>query len=166
MIGLLAKKLISSVNAAVAHNVGNFGNGRGWGDSINWVPIVEAEKAASGKPIMLIVHRMTCPACQSLKARFAADTAIPELSRDFVMVNATPDDLHNFYNQYQGHHGHGLAAKLQPDGAYVPRIMFYYPSWGLLDLKGVYGNNKYYYLEAEQIRNQMKNCLSMLKLAR
>lgn len=63
---------------------------RGFGDNINWLTWEDGLAAAKkeGKPIMLLLHKSWCGACQNLKPKFAASADIQRLSANFIMVNA------------------------------------------------------------------------------
>jgi len=67
---------------------------------------------ASGKPLMLVVHRERCPACNHLDRRFSSSDELAKMAEDFVMVQC---------DSYDAPDEHGFL----PDGGYLPRILFY-----------------------------------------
>lgn len=160
MIGLMLKKIIGSVQAGgdIIQNTNQGGHGRGWGDDISWTWLTSAEnlQKATGKPIMLIIHRIGCPACAQLKGLFQMNQQIPELSKNFIMVNATPDELLDFTGGRED-------SSFYPDGKYIPRIMFYHPAWTHLDIRNYnQGEYKYTYNDPWSIRQRMQLCLDMV----
>ena len=95
----------------------------------------------------MIIHKTSCPACKSLKPKFAASKEISDLSRKFVMVNANNGEAPS------------NDLRLSPDGSYVPRILFLNPRGELLSdviNEGGNPNYKYYHYEAESIVTSMK----------
>merc|ERR1711963_847860 len=86
----------------------------GFGDEIEWKPWSEALDLAkkTEKPILVLLHKTSCPACKSFKTVFAKSKEILELSSKFIMVNAK-------FGQDPSNE-----PKLAIDGKYVPRIIF------------------------------------------
>ena len=63
-----------------------------WGKGrINWVNYLDGRDAAmrEGKPLMVVVHKDHCPACNHLSRRFAASDELYDLAKDFVMVQVS-----------------------------------------------------------------------------
>lgn len=119
--------------------------GDGFGEHIDWVPTLEMglEKAkASGKPLMLVLHKDWCPRCQDLKPQISGSTKIYRMSGDFVMVQTEEDPK-----------GDQFAL----DGHYAPRILFLHPNGQVM--KEVYNKSahqyKYYYSLSKQIEESM-----------
>lgn len=56
---------------------------RGFGQTYRWVKLEDAFEQArdEGKPIFLIIHKETCPACLALKEKFSRSFRILDLSR-------------------------------------------------------------------------------------
>ena len=96
------------------------------------------------KPGMLIIHKSWCGACKQLMPKFAASTKIEKLSEDFVMINTLDDD------EPQG-------SEFQPDGGYIPRILFFDPESQKVEKKFNSGRNdyKYFYSSADDIVSAM-----------
>ena len=95
----------------------------------------------------VIIHKTSCPACKSLKPKFASSAEILELSRKFVMVNANNGEAPS------------SDVRFAPDGSYVPRILFLSPRGELLSdviNEGGNANYKYYHYEAESVVASMK----------
>ncbi|CAN0213682.1 unnamed protein product [Lampetra planeri] len=119
--------------------------GDGFGEHIDWVPTLEMglEKAkASGKPLMLVLHKDWCPRCQDLKPQISGSTKIYRMSGDFVMIQTEEDPK-----------GDQFAL----DGHYAPRILFLHPNGQVM--KEVYNKSahqyKYYYSLSKQIEESM-----------
>lgn len=127
----------------------------GLGDHIDWQTWQDGISLAkeTGKPLMLVLHKSWCPACKSLKVKFAGSEAIDKLSSQFVMVNAKegeePMD----------------ESKFNIDGKYIPRIMFLDSKENVLsDVINDDGNPqyKYYHMNSESIIKSMKKVLQMI----
>ncbi|CAG0880870.1 unnamed protein product [Darwinula stevensoni] len=90
------------------------GKGRGLGEHFNWLNLEDGLRVAreERKPLMVIIHKSWCGASQVFRDRFARSQSISEAAPNFVMVNIEDDD--------DPHH-----PALEPDGAYVPRILFF-----------------------------------------
>jgi protein-disulfide reductase (glutathione) len=125
---------------------------RGWGNDINWVTMTDALRIAreESKPIMLLIHKSWCGACQALKPLFSKAKELKKLSAHFVMVN-WEDDEEPGDEQYK------------PDGAYIPRILFLKPNGSVMkDVKNPnqeYNSYNYYYSNPAPILKSMKNVM-------
>lgn len=129
---------------------------RGLGKEINWVKLEDsyAEAKKSWKPILLLIHKSWCSACQAFKPKFAGSEKIKELSKDLVMVNVEDEfDLHS--------------KKFDIDGAYIPRIIFMDPLGNVMEKVSnagtVYKESKYYYWEATAVVRSMQRALDKVK---
>jgi protein-disulfide reductase (glutathione) len=123
----------------------------GLGDHIEWLPLEDGLELAKkeNKPLMLIIHKSWCGACKAMKPKFVESDEIAALSKKFVMVNTMDDD------EPEGE-------IYQPDGGYIPRLLFFDPSGDLLkDIINESGNPKYkyYYSDADAITRSMKTVL-------
>ncbi|MGB1276733.1 MAG: thioredoxin family protein [Nannocystaceae bacterium] len=121
----------------------------GFNDQIAWRGLDEgfAEAKKSGRPLMLLVHASWCPKCKKLKPSFNS-SALTELSRKFVMVNADQD----------------LSPEVEvhaPDGNYVPRILFFEPGGTLDSSIQNPGRNRfrYFYMPHDDLVGTMKQAL-------
>ncbi|KYM79510.1 Thioredoxin domain-containing protein 12 [Atta colombica] len=101
------------------------------------------------KPIFLLIHKPGCPTCEKLKPKFTNSIKILNLSQYFVMVGMKKDEI-----PAQDE------AKFQPDGTYVPRILFFTPDGEFM--KDVYNHHqkaddkyKYFYNSTSQIIDSM-----------
>ena len=85
----------------------------GYGDKIAWRGLEEGfkEAAATGRPLMLLVHAGWCPRCKELKKSFF-DPNVVQASEQMIMVNLDQDA-----DPEAQRHG--------PDGQYIPRILFF-----------------------------------------
>lgn len=107
-----------------------------------------AEALHQQKPILIIVHKQSCPICQRVKPKFAIHRGVRYLSRYFAMVNLEPDEVPDEEN-------------FEPDGRYVPRFMFY-NSNGII-LKEIQSSDpqfKYFYEDFDVLEENMKRVLS------
>ena len=126
----------------------------GFGDRIDWQPWPNAVNVANetGKPIMVILHKSSCPACRSFKPVFANSQEIHEMSVNFVMVNAQ-------FGQEPS-----ADEKFNVDGKYVPRIIFLDSQSNVLkDVINSHGNPKYKYFHktAQSVLYAMKLALQI-----
>ncbi|KAG5329202.1 TXD12 protein, partial [Acromyrmex charruanus] len=101
------------------------------------------------KPIFLLIYKLGCPTCEKLKPKFTNSIKIVNLSQHFVMVRMKKDEI-----PAQDE------AKFQPDGTYVPRILFFTPDGKFM--KDVYNHHpkadnkfKYFYNNTSQIIDSM-----------
>ena len=125
----------------------------GFGDQISWKSWPEAKAIAkqTGKPIMVILHKESCPACRSFKPVFASSEEILNTSDQFVMVNAR-------FGQEPSEE-----SDLNVDGKYVPRIIFLDSSLNVLkDVINKGGNPKYKYFHKGErsVIDAMKQALA------
>ena len=132
----------------------NASDSNGLGENIDWKTWSVGKSAAkeTGKPLMVILHKSWCPACKSLKPKFAASSSIEKLSSQFVMVNAKegeqPID----------------ESKFNIDGQYIPRIIFLDSNANVLSEiinEDVNPQYKYYHMNAESIVNSMKKVIQL-----
>jgi len=127
----------------------------GFGDDIEWKPWSEALDLAkeTGKPILVLLHKTSCPACKSFKPVFAKSKEILELSSKFVMVNAK-------FGQDPSNE-----PKLAIDGKYVPRIIFMNSQGDVLEeVINKKGNPKYKYFHqtAQSVVDAMESVLKII----
>lgn len=122
----------------------------GWGEEIAWRGFSEglAEAKKERMPVMLVVHTSWCSKCKSLKRSTFQDTALHELSEEFVMVNVDQDAEPD-------------AVDYAPDGTYIPRVLFLDPD-GQVDteLKNPRPSRfKYFYLPQDDLVGTMRKAL-------
>ncbi len=80
---------------------------------------VALERASKeDKPILLLIHKHWCSACQTLRPKLSGSKAFEDASKDVVMIKVTSDIDDSI--------------KFQPDGGYFPRILFYSSDGNLL----------------------------------
>lgn len=145
LISLTIGCLILSVIASGLDN--------GMGEFYEWHSLEDGLTLSSetGKPLMLIIHKSWCGACKALKPQFSKSDKILELSKNFVLVNTLDDE-------------EPTDAKYQPDGGYIPRILFL-DSEGTVkeELINENGNEKYkyYYWNAETVVKSMKKAIKV-----
>jgi protein-disulfide reductase (glutathione) len=122
----------------------------GWGAQYPWRSFDDAktEAAATGKPMMMIVHTAWCPKCKALKADFQGNGEISELAKRFVLVNVNQDD-------------EPWAQQYGPDGKYIPRVLFF-DSSGTLDESldaQMSPKFKYFYVAGQSLPSAMRRAL-------
>ena len=142
---LLAPTGIASENGILSN---------GFGEKITWKSWADALLVAkeTEKPIMVILHKDSCPACKAFKPVFAKSNEISELSSQFVMVNAK-------FGQVPS-----AEPKLNLDGKYVPRIIFLDSQSNVLQgVTNKHGNPKfkYFHQTAETVIQAMKSALEI-----
>ncbi|CAK9797764.1 Thioredoxin domain-containing protein 12 [Anthophora quadrimaculata] len=101
------------------------------------------------KPIFLLIHKPQCISCQKLKKTFSKSMRIMDLSDQFVMIKAE-----------MGSDVVLDGPKFQPDGKYVPRILFFTSKGDFI--KEAYNKHanadkehKYFYKSPSQIVDTM-----------
>lgn len=122
-----------------------------WNNKIAWVDTWDnalAEAQKTSKPVFLLVHRLWCGACKSLRPRFAESKEIEALSEKFVMINSHDESLFN-------------GAPFVPDGGYIPRILFFTPKGDLMEIQAKRDKNLYFYPGAEQVLDAMNRALKL-----
>lgn len=117
------------------------------GNDYDWYDDEEAglaEAKATGKPILLIIHKDWCGACKQAGAKFETNQYLKELAKEFVMISHPEDDGNKKY---------------EPDGGYVPRFLFLDPKTGEVDQSIIVpqpdSKYKYYYASMDQLLQQM-----------
>ncbi|GFR64108.1 thioredoxin domain-containing protein 12 [Elysia marginata] len=123
--------------------------GDGWNDSFGWVSLNTARK--SGKPVMLVVSKPSCPRCRHLKAKLVTHAGVKKLSPYFAMVHALPEELPQDGNGDDAFH---------PDGRYVPRILFFDNNFNFMpEVRGPISSYQYFYGEPDNVEISMVNAL-------
>lgn len=120
-----------------------------FGDHFQWRTLQEGlqEVRQTGRPGFVLVHKDWCGACQRLAPLFKADEALLQKSREFVMISVDEEPDQPEY---------------EPDGAYVPRILFTDADGQVRpDIFNVDGNMeyKYYYANPSLIVKSMTRTL-------
>ncbi|EZA53130.1 hypothetical protein DMN91_005424 [Ooceraea biroi] len=124
-------------------------NSNNFGQMYKWKNLQDgfAEAKVSRKPIFLLIHKAGCPTCEKLKPKFTNSIRILDLSKHFVMVNVKKCEVQD-------------EARFQPDGTYVPRILFFTPDGEFME--DVYNRHpkaddkyKYFYSNTSQIVDSM-----------
>ncbi|XP_001639665.2 uncharacterized protein LOC5519795 isoform X2 [Nematostella vectensis] len=129
---------------------------RGFGTHVQWMKYEEGLKEAnnSGKVMMLIITKSWCSSCKAFKERIASDKNLGDWGKKFVMVNVIDDE-------------EPKDKQLQPDGQYVPRVLFLDSNGKVLDEfwnEGTdYKHVKHYYQNGDEIIASMKRVLKKFK---
>merc|ERR1711879_308730 len=149
MIKALVAVLALSLCVAVCYGENN---GHGWHDSVEWKTWSEAkeEAAASGKPIMVILHKSWCGACKRLRPTVAESASFAELAKNFVMVSAEDDESPHEDPTFQ------------IDGGYIPRVFFTGSDASpVASLYNEDGNDKsrYFYPHVSQLEQSMQRAV-------
>jgi len=146
--GQAAGLIFQGVSAA-KKKVANLSNE--WGSGIKWMTLKEGQEQAKkeGKPVMIIIHRQSCPACISLKPKFASSDDIRRLSQRFIMINVSAATER-------------LPSRFSPGGAsYVPRILFTDPSGDVLEeVRSENNQYKYFYGSSNKAIRQIVAAMS------
>ncbi|KAG7211396.1 hypothetical protein KM043_010684 [Ampulex compressa] len=137
----------------VAENItsGDAHNDCGFSQLFKWrsfkIGFEEAKK--SKKPIFLLIQETTCNTCQELKCKLSKSIKLIDLSSQFVMIHIQNNDAPVATQKVY-----------QPDGKYVPRILFFTSKGELI--KEVYNKHpqaseehKYFYNNPTQIIDSM-----------
>ncbi|XP_076287243.1 thioredoxin domain-containing protein 12 [Lasioglossum baleicum] len=108
------------------------------------------EAKQTDKPIFLFVYKIGCPACEILKEKVSKSVRVMDLSERFVMIkmDARKDEFIN-------------KGRYQPDGKYVPRILFFTANGKLIkeaynkrnDAKN--NKHKYFYSNPSEVVESM-----------
>lgn len=130
---------------------------RFFGSNLVWETNLDAgldKIKSSQRPGMIVCHKSWCEACRKLKPKFSTSREIETLSCGFVLISLMDDDLPK-------------AKKFQPDGDYVPRILFVNPQGTVMvEIINEEGSSdyKYFYGEPSSIARSMKKVLAMYPL--
>eukprot|EP00884_Botryococcus_braunii_P022689 jgi/Botrbrau1/9103/Bobra.0305s0010.1 len=129
----------------------------GFGSKLQWKSpkqIKGFDWSSNKKPVMYLFNQPWCGACNNLKQDFQENEEdMLEISKNFILVNVGGDDNDAFGEDYQ------------PDGGYIPRIMF---ADAQNTLKPELFNParaeqyRYYYTSVEDIMESMQRALSVL----
>eukprot|EP01098_Paradermamoeba_levis_P008070 TRINITY_DN3357_c0_g1_i4.p1 TRINITY_DN3357_c0_g1~~TRINITY_DN3357_c0_g1_i4.p1 ORF type:complete len:202 (-),score=91.73 TRINITY_DN3357_c0_g1_i4:75-611(-) len=128
---------------------------RGYNEKIAWKDLKDGfeEAKKDDKPIMMLMVKSACEACDLLKDVFVKSQKIFEHSQDFVMVHLLDSEIPP----------NGPDSKFHPDLMdYAPKIIFADPDGEIRkDIFNAIGNPeyKYYYFREDQIVNAMKAIL-------
>ncbi|XP_076670274.1 thioredoxin domain-containing protein 12 [Andrena cerasifolii] len=148
--------LVNLANHVVANtlsNVGDSGSECNFYRLYKWRTFKKGFKEAkvAKKPICLFIHKFTCPACHTLKAKFVKSMRLMDLSDRFVMIHVEVGVKNRITLNDK---------KYQPDGKYVPRLLFFTPDGELI--KEAYNKHpnvdkdtQYFYSSAPQIIETM-----------
>eukprot|EP00794_Sanderia_malayensis_P005502 gene5502-6187_t len=126
------------------------------GDNIPWAPYSSGLETAKqdNKPVFLLIHRSTCPACTAVHRMLVRDSEFMEKIKDFVMVQIE-DDVDS-----------DIADKYDVDGQYVPRIYFVDQEGEMMkkiwNVGTQYQDNKYYYYETKSVLRSMDKALKRI----
>ena len=149
--------IILSIIFAIIGTISADGNAlsNGFGDEIEWKPWAEALNLAkeTKRPIMVLLHKTSCPACKSFKPVFSKSKEILNMSSKFVMVNAK-------FGQEPSNE-----PKLSIDGKYVPRIIFMDSEGNVLEeVINKKGNPKfkYFHQTAQTVVEAMESVLEII----
>ncbi|XP_029164062.1 thioredoxin domain-containing protein 12-like [Nylanderia fulva] len=132
--------------AVVANDDSNY-----FGHMYKWKNLRDGFREAKicRKPIFLLIHKPGCPTCEKLKPKFINSIRLLDLSKHFVMVDARKGEI-----PAQDE------ARFQPDGTYVPRILFFTPDGEFME--DIYNRHpkadnkyKYFYNSTSQIIDSM-----------
>jgi thiol-disulfide isomerase/thioredoxin len=94
-----------------------------------------AEAKRAGKPVLVVIYTTWCPHCRNYSKVFA-DPRVAQAAKPFVMVREDGDAKTEF------------AAKLAPDGSYIPRTLFLRPDGSLAkEIRAHDGRYGYFYDE-------------------
>ena len=141
--------LFFTTSAILAENFHN-----DWNSNINWVDnsdvsAFENQVKESGKYGMMVIHKSWCGACKALKPNFSSSENIEKLSENFIMFNAL-DEQEPSDQSYQ------------PDGGYIPIILFVDPKTGKVDAKlknQGRSDYQYFYSSSAEIVKSMEKIL-------
>ncbi|KAK9811440.1 hypothetical protein WJX72_003926 [[Myrmecia] bisecta] len=124
----------------------------GFNSNIAWLAPADMrtfDYASNTKPIVHIFSQPWCGACKRLKEDFTNNgQSVVDASSDFVMVSIGGETE---TDQFSG-------KEYQPDGGYIPRILFAEPNGKLrTDIKNEGGNPQYayYYTSADNVAQAM-----------
>ncbi|XP_071878043.1 thioredoxin domain-containing protein 12 [Bombus fervidus] len=149
-----AINLIALANQIVENNLLNIGDSncdKSFERLFKWRSVTYGFQEAKvvNKPIFLLIHKMQCPSCQKLKQKFSNSVRLMDLSDRFVMVKAE-----------MGYDAALDDDKFQPDGKYVPRILFFTSNGDFIE--EAYNNHadadkeyKFFYKNPSEIINTM-----------
>ncbi|XP_031826525.1 thioredoxin domain-containing protein 12 [Nomia melanderi] len=101
------------------------------------------------KPIFFLIYKLGCPACDQLKEKFSKSVRLMDLTDRFVMIKLEAQN-NKILNK----------EKFQPDGKYVPRILFFNSDGNLIveaynRHQNADQSNKYFYKNPSEIVETM-----------
>ncbi|KAK1121360.1 hypothetical protein K0M31_010654 [Melipona bicolor] len=149
-----ALNIIALANQIVGNNLINTGssnNAISFEQLFKWKSFAYGfqEARAVNKPIFLLIYKAQCPSCQKLKQKFFKSVRLMDLSDRFVMIKAE-----------MGHDADIEEKKFQPDGKYVPRILFFRSNGDFIEEAcnmhvDADKEHKYFYKRPSEIINTM-----------